>query len=276
MNPVRQLPLWQVDAFAEEAFTGNPAAVMTLGSTETLSDELMQRIANENNLSETAFVTPEGPGVFGIRWFTPAAEVDLCGHATLAAAHVMFEHAAGEGDDALVFRSNSGELPVRRLGPGRYELDFPVKPVTPRDVDDAVTRALGAEPLEVHAGDRDLLCVFRRREDVEALTPDFAAMSALDKAGVIAAASDDTGEVDVVSRFFAPRLGVPEDPVTGSAHCVIAPFFAERLGTDTIAARQLSPRGGCVDCRVEGDRVKLAGRTVEVLRGIMDVPVTSV
>ncbi len=269
----RPLPLWQVDAFASEPFTGNPAAVVTFGKDSMLDETLMQRIANENNLSETAFVWPVGPNTYGIRWFTPNAEIDLCGHATLAAAHVMFSVSGTVEGDAITFQSKSGDLGVRRLDDNRLELDFPAKPVTPRDVDDALCKALGATPLEVHVGDRDLLAVFQRREDIEAITPDFGALAKLDKVGIIATASDDTGDVDFVSRFFAPAVGVPEDPVTGSAHCALAPFWGERLGTDTMTARQLSPRGGHLTCTLDGDRVRIAGHTVEVLRGIMNVPV---
>lgn len=254
-----KLPIFQVDAFASRVFAGNPAAVLILE--KWLPDEVLQGIALENNLSETAYVVPRGQS-FDLRWFTPAVEVDLCGHATLASAFVLFREGLAPGDE-LVFESQSGTLTVRREGE-LLAMDFPARPARAIAEDAALTAALGARPQELHAA-RDHLAVFATQAEVEALAPDVAAIAALDAFAIIVTAPGDT--CDFVSRFFAPRAGIPEDPVTGSAHCTLVPYWSERLGQSTLHARQVSARGGELFCEHRGDRVLLKGRAVEYLRG---------
>ncbi|MCL7751866.1 PhzF family phenazine biosynthesis protein [Guyparkeria hydrothermalis] len=252
-----KLTQYQVDAFATRAFEGNPAAVCPLE--RWLDDDLLQAIAEENNLSETAFFVPNETG-FDLRWFTPTREVDLCGHATLAAAHVIFE-SIGHDESVITFASRSGPLFVRREGKA-LKLDFPACPPTPRDIPDLLVRGLGAQPLEVLAGD-DYVVVFDSEATIRTLSPDQALLGQLDRRGVIVTAPGD--EADFVSRFFAPKLGIPEDPVTGSAHCQLAPYWADRLGKERLSARQVSRRGGNLSCEVVGDRVRLAGGAVTVM-----------
>jgi PhzF family phenazine biosynthesis protein len=251
--------MFQIDAFTDRRFAGNPAAVVLLE--QKLTDDVMQKIGAENNLAETAFLLP-GDDVWSLRWFTPTLEVDLCGHATLASAHVLFDQGLATGDEVR-FDSLGGRLAVRRDG-GMLTLDFPARPPEPIDFGDEYADALGARPLEVHAS-RDHLALFACEADVAALEPDMARVAGLDAFAVAATAPGDT--VDFVSRFFAPGAGVPEDPVTGSAHCTLTPFWAARLGKSTMNARQISPRGGDLRCTLEGDRVLIAGHSVEYLRG---------
>jgi PhzF family phenazine biosynthesis protein len=253
------LPIFQIDAFTSEVFGGNPAAVVLLD--EPLPTETLQAIAAENNLSETAFVLRRGD-VIDLRWFTPQVEVDLCGHATLATAHVLFSegHVAGE---EVRFETQSGVLTVRRAG-DLLSMDFPARPPEPTAYGPELSTALGAEPLEVLAA-RDLLVLFRSETDVATLRPHFDRIAALDAFAVIATAPGR--EVDFVSRFFAPKAGIAEDPVTGSAHCTLIPFWAGRLGKDDMRARQISRRGGEVFCQNRGARVTISGRAVEFLRG---------
>jgi PhzF family phenazine biosynthesis protein len=258
-----EFPIFQVDAFTGRRFTGNPAAVVVMP--EWLPDEMLLAIANENNLSETAFVRPEG-GVFGLRWFTPTVEMDLCGHATLAAAHVLLTHGWADGP-VVEFRAGLGPLTVRREGE-LLSMDFPSRPPTPVPVDAALVRALGAPPTEVHAA-RDLLAVFRTEAEVASLHPDIAAVAALDTHAVIVTAPGEA--CDFVSRFFAPGSGVPEDPVTGSAHCTLIPYWSRRLGKRTLSARQISRRGGELACEDRGERVGIAGRVADYLRGTITV-----
>lgn len=257
------LPMFQVDAFTSRRFCGNPAAVVLL---ETwLSDDILQAIAAENNLSETAFIRPEG-GAFGLRWFTPEVEVDLCGHATLAGAFVLFEEGLVEGD-SVGFESRSGRLTVARDG-DLLTLDFPARPPAPAECTDDVVMALGDRPREVLVA-RDLLAVFETEDEVVSLQPDFDGIEALDAMAVIATAPGR--EVDFVSRFFAPGVGVPEDPVTGSAHCTLVPYWSERLGKRNLHARQVSKRGGELLCEDRGDRVAIGGRAVMYLRGAISI-----
>ncbi len=260
-----KLPLYWVDAFAEKAFHGNPAAVVPLAAWP--DDALMQKIAFENGLAETAFFVRTGPGRFQLRWFTPALEVDLCGHATLAAAFTLFTqlHQAGE---AIIFDSRSGPLTVRRQPGGRFELDLPSRPAQAGPIPVALATALGAQP-EAVAQARDTLCVFARAEEVRALQPDFAALARFDTFAFIATAPGH--DCDFVSRFFAPRAGVNEDPVTGSAHCTLIPYWAQRLGKARLHARQISARGGDLACEWRGDRVGIAGHAVLYLRGEIEV-----
>ncbi|MHB1351830.1 MAG: PhzF family phenazine biosynthesis protein [Thiobacillus sp.] len=256
-----KLRQYQVDAFASRVFEGNPAAVCPLES--WLDDDLMQAIAEENNLSETAFFVPADKG-FDLRWFTPASEVDLCGHATLAAAHVLFEHLHHPGPH-IAFNTRSGTLTVRRKG-ALLEMDFPIFPPKAYSESDTLARALGRQPAEVLRAD-DYLAVFEDEAAVRAVKPDFALLNALDLRGVIVTAPGDSH--DFVSRFFAPRLGVVEDPVTGSAHCTLAPYWASRLGKQVLSARQVSKRGGELTCELKEDRVLLAGAAVTVLQAEM-------
>ena len=245
---------YQVDAFASRAFAGNPAAVCPLEN--WLDDETLQAIAEENNLSETAFFVPAGKG-FRLRWFTPVSEVDLCGHATLASAHVIFE-ILGYSRDVITFETRSGELLVARRGK-LLEMNFPAAQPRRCEIPAALASGLGRRPLEVLAAD-DYLAVFDSEASVRAITPDHTLLSQLDLRGVIVTAPGT--EVDFVSRFFAPRLGVPEDPVTGSAHCELAPYWAARLGKNKLSARQVSRRGGQLTCEVRADRVILCGEAV--------------
>ena len=251
---------YHIDAFTQTLFAGNPAAVCPLQ--EWLPEALMQSIAAENNLAETAFIVPRvgSEDEFDIRWFTPAAEIDLCGHATLAAAHVLWQH-QGHSAHILTFHSRSGPLPVHRETSGRLVLDFPSRPPQPlAQHPTGLTDALRATPLNLLAA-RDLVAVFGSEADVKALNPDFARLLGLDYLGVIATAPG-TGDVDFVSRFFAPRVGINEDPVTGSAHSTLIPYWAERLGKTELRARQISPRGGDLWCALHGERVAIGGYAV--------------
>jgi len=255
-----EIPLYQVDAFTGELFAGNPAAVCPL--TEWLPRELMQKIAAENNLSETAFFVPEEGrrGSFGLRWFTPVDEVDLCGHATLASAFVLLEHL--EPDlDVVRFESNSGPLSVKRQHK-LFVLDFPARPPRPAAAPPELD-ALGATPAEVLEASY-WLTVFESEAQVRGLAPDMRRLARLDRP-VIATAKGDG--VDFVSRFFAPGLGIDEDPVTGSAHCILAPYWSKRLEKRVLSARQISRRGGELRCEASGDRVLIAGRARLYMRG---------
>ena len=245
---------YQVDAFATRAFEGNPAAVCPLEI--WLDDGLLQAIAEENNLSETAFFVPSEKG-YKLRWFTPVKEVDLCGHATLASAHVIFE-ILGYVKQVIIFETRSGELLVEKNGM-RLEMDFPACPPTPCEISDTLAKGLGQHPIEVLAAD-DYLAVFDSEATIRAITPNQALLGQLDLRGVIVTAPGK--DVDFVSRFFAPRFGIPEDPVTGSAHCELAPYWANKLGKNTLSAKQVSKRGGNITCELKADRVVLSGCAV--------------
>ncbi|MEW9797469.1 PhzF family phenazine biosynthesis protein [Alteromonas sp. CYL-A6] len=259
-----QLPLFQVDAFASQPFAGNPAAVCPLD--DWLPDHVLQAIAEENNLSETAFfVACEGG--FHIRWFTPVAEVDLCGHATLAAAFVIFTE-FDTAHNELVFQSRSGPLKVTRDG-HRLVLDFPAQPPTLCAVPDAITRAFAAEPVACLAGE-DYLVVFDSEDAIRAAAPDMAALASLDRRGVIITALRNDNAF--VSRFFVPKLGISEDPVTGSAHTQLTPYWAAQTGNTDFIAHQLSRRGGELHCSIKGDRVLIAGQAVKYLTGTITIP----
>jgi predicted PhzF superfamily epimerase YddE/YHI9 len=256
-----EIEYFHVDAFTTHRFAGNPAAVVPLD--RWLPDVLMQQIGAELNLSETAFVGPDGDGGLRIRWFTPTVEVDLCGHATLASAFVL-------GRDHLRLASRSGPLEVRRDG-DLLVLDFPARP--PRAVDDpavvaALGAALGRAPREVLAS-RDLVAIYDDAAAVRALAPDVARIAAIDTHGVIVTAPGDEPDVDFVSRFFVPQQGIAEDPVTGSAHCTLIPLWAGRLGKARLGARQVSRRGGDLACTLRGDRVEIGGAAVLVARGTL-------
>ncbi len=257
------VPCFQVDAFASAPFRGNPAAVCLLAASRPAA--WMQAVAAEMNLSETAFVTPRRSG-FGLRWFTPLAEVDLCGHATLAAAHVLFAEGIAPADAVLRLRTRSGELTAARRGRG-IELDFPQRPARPARAPAGLARALGARPVQVAMAVDDLLVELADERTVRGLVPDLAALGGLPVRGICVTARSRARGVDFVSRFFAPAVGVPEDPVTGSAHCALAPWWAARLGKQRLRGRQVSVRGGEVDVELAGERVLLRGPAVTVLRG---------
>ena len=245
---------YQVDAFASRAFEGNPAAVCPLEN--WLDDGTLQAIAEENNLSETAFFVPSEKR-FALRWFTSLMEVDLCGHATLATAHVIF-NILGYPKQAIVFETRSGELSVARKG-ALLEMDFPARPPKQCVCPEILAAALGFRPVEVLASD-DYLAVFESEAIVRAITPDHSLLRQLDLRGVIVTAPGS--DVDFVSRFFAPKYGIPEDPVTGSAHCELSPYWVKKLGKNTLSAKQVSMRGGNITCEVKADRVLLSGYAV--------------
>lgn len=249
-----KLTQYQIDAFTTRIFQGNPAAVCPL--TEWLDDSLMQAIAAENNLSETAFFVPKGDG-FDLRWFTPVDEVELCGHATLASAHVIF-NIIGYDRDRIRFSTRSGDLFVTQKN-GLLEMDFPSEKLTRKDSDERFTTVFGRAPLELWSG-ADYMAVFENETVVRNLEPDQTLLKAFDLRGVIVTAPGD--KCDFVSRFFAPKYGIPEDPVTGSAHCALAPYWAERLGKTVLQARQISKRGGDVGCEIKSERVLLRGSAV--------------
>lgn len=265
---------FQIDAFAEKAMAGGPAAVMPM---ETFpAAEVMQAIAAENNLAETAFIVAKGNGAFDLRWFTPALEVPLCGHATLASAHALYAHLGFDGPE-IGFDTRSGRLTVKRLADGRLEMDFPAQPprVTPMLED--LVEALGARPQELTAGPY-LMAIFASPDEIIALKPDLVKVNLIageatgGRGNLVCAAPGagwNGGKFDVVSRFFAPGSGIPEDPATGSAHCIIAPFFSERLAKAELNCFQAYPgRGAHITTRMAGDRVKLIGRGRTVIEGV--------
>ena len=259
------LPLFHVDAFAERPFSGNPAAVCIL---EVPAEEAwMQSVAAEMNLSETAFLLPSGQ-CFKLRWFTPTTEVDLCGHATLASAHVLWSEGLVSGQQVIEFHSKSGLLTATRLG-DRIELDFPREPAHEVEIDLELEAALGAAAQWMGRNRMDCLVEVESEGELFQLEPDFEALQQLDVRGVIVTARADAGEYDFMSRFFAPAAGVNEDPVTGSAHCCLADFWQKRLGKSEMVAYQASKRGGRVYVRVRGDRVVLGGNAVTIAAGAL-------
>ena len=253
--------IYQVDAFTNRPFAGNPAAVCLLdGPAEA---NWMQRVAAEMNLSETAFLHPENDG-FRLRWFTPLAEVDLCGHATLASAHVLWESGRLPTGHTARFYTASGRLTASQLG-NWIELDFPAKPGTSAVPPPGLIEALGVEPVAVQRSQFDYLVEVPREADVRSLAPDFTRLRQVETRGVIVTARAEVGEFDFVSRFFAPAVGVDEDPVTGSAHCSLAPYWSQQLGKTTFDAYQASRRGGVLRVQLLGERVRLAGQAVTVM-----------
>jgi predicted PhzF superfamily epimerase YddE/YHI9 len=260
-----RIPIFQVDAFADRPFAGNPAAVCPLES--WLPPALMQAIAQENNLSETAFLVRGGTG-WDIRWFTPEMEVDLCGHATLASAWVVLER-LDPGRSEVTFGSPSGPLRVERAAGGTLRMRFPRRPGRPIEPPELLVRAVGRRPRETLLA-RDVMAVLETEEEVRALDPDLAAVGGLEALGLIVTAPGR--EVDFVSRFFVPQAGIAEDPVTGSAHCTLVPYWSARLGKRTLEARQVSRRGGALRCEDLGDAVTIAGRAVLFLEGAIEVP----
>jgi PhzF family phenazine biosynthesis protein len=260
-----KIPIHQIDAFADRLFLGNPAAVCHLE--RWLPDDLMQKIAMENNLAETAFFLRQGGDRFAIRWFTPAVEVDLCGHATLATAFVIFE-LEGFFSSLIEFDSRSGILRVKHDG-DLLTLDFPADIARKTAVPKGLSDALGASPVEAYEGKTDIMLVFKTRKEIEAMTPDFGRLAELPVRGVIVTA--EGGDVDFVSRFFAPRVGIPEDPVTGSAHTLLAPYWAAKLGKSELTALQISRRGGSLFCRIADDRVEISGRARRFMSGTIEI-----
>ena len=264
-----KLPLYQVDAFTDQLFGGNPAAVCPLDA--WLPDALLQQIAAENNLAETAFYVQEGDH-YALRWFTPTVEVDLCGHATLAAAFVLYE-LEGYPAAELAFETRSGRLTVVRRG-SRLVMDFPADTLESADLSEAVRTGLGSgQPVEVFRGSSDYLVVLESEAELLALQPDFRRL-AEDRSvrAVIVTAAGTAPKVDFVSRCFAPQSGIDEDPVTGSAHTTLVPYWAKRIGKDQLTAQQRSTRGGTLYCTHRGDRIDIAGEAVLYLRGEITVP----
>ncbi len=256
-----KLPLYWVDAFTATVFAGNPAGVVPLASWP--DDRVMQRIAFENGLSETAFFVPTAPGRYHLRWFTPVVEIDLCGHATLASAFVIFHHLGFAGEE-IIFDSRSGPLRVARRDE-KLELDFPAQPPAPAAPNDALARALGVAPLLTLRSSTRWLAVYGTAAEVATLRPDHALLAQM-VPGRITITAPGT-DCDFVSRTFVPDAGIPEDPVTGSAHCTLVPYWAQRLGKTKLHARQVSARGGELWCELSGDRVKIAGHAVLYMKG---------
>lgn len=257
------VPCFHVDAFATRRFGGNPAVVCLLAGSRPVA--WMQAVAAEMNLSETAFVRPTARG-FSLRWFTPRTEVDLCGHATLAAAHVLWQEGIAPAQQELRFQTRSGLLTASRRG-AAIELDFPVRAARPCRAPAGLLRALGTTARSVARNQDDLLVEVASAARVTALRPDFARLRLVPVRGVMVTARSEDRRWHFVSRFFAPRVGIDEDPVTGSAHCALAPFWAAKLGCTTLRGHQASARGGIVDVELRGERVALRGGAVTIVRG---------
>ncbi len=259
-----KLKIYQADAFASELFKGNPAAIVSL--TEWLPDQLMQQIAAENNLSETAFFIPENDH-FHIRWFTPKAEVALCGHATLATAHILFNELDFQSE-TITFNSKSGMLTVRKIE-DKLQLNFPADFPMLDSLNPKFSEALGCKPIAVFKGRTDYLLLFESEEIIRNMNPNFHLLKQTDARGIMVTAKGT--DVDFVSRFFAPGVGIDEDPVTGSAHTTLIPFWAWRLKKKELTALQLSERGGQLWCTMSDDRVLIAGKAITYLRGEIEI-----
>ena len=260
-----EISIYQIDAFASKLFEGNPAAVSPLD--EWLPDEIMQSIAKENNLSETAFFVPKCHG-FHIRWFTPASEVNLCGHATLAAAYVLF-NILGYKKDKIEFYSKSGMLSVTKNNE-RIVMDFPAQPPVPCDMPKEIVKAFDIAPIECLRSE-DFIVVFDREIDIESVNPDFGQLTKLDLRGVIITAKST--RYDFVARFFAPKYGIPEDPVTGSAYTQLAPYWASKIGSKRFSVKQVSARGGELTCEVVDDRVLISGKAIKYMDGKIEIEI---
>jgi len=258
---MKHIPFYQVDAFTCGKFTGNPAGVCVI--TDWLPVDLMQKIAMENNLAETAFIVPDGKDWL-IRWFTPVTEVDLCGHGTLASSYVVMELLEPERHNVTFRTMRMGDLAVSKRGDA-LELDFPTDTLHKCDLPPLIIDGLGKEPAECFMGRSDYLLVYGSEADIRALKPDFRKLAMADGRGIIVTAPGS--DVDFVSRFFAPQAGIDEDPVTGSAHTTLTPFWSDRLGKTTMTARQLSARGGYLECSLAGDRTLIAGKAILFLKG---------
>jgi PhzF family phenazine biosynthesis protein len=266
-----EFKFFQIDAFAERPMTGGPAGVMPVDAFPDAA--VMQAIAAENNIAETAFLVAKGKGMWDLRWFTPLLEVPLCGHATLASAHAIYSHLGYDGPE-IGFDTASGRLTVKRLGDGRLEMDFPAQPPREVPMPDGLVEALGAQPAAIVAGPY-LMAIFRTPAEVRALKPDLAQVNRISggatggRGNLVCAAPGASEGYDVVSRFFAPGSGIPEDPATGSAHCIIAPYFSEKLGKAELKCFQAYPgRGADIVTRMQGDRVRLIGRARTVIEGV--------
>ena len=260
-----KLKIFQIDAFAAKVFQGNPAAVVPLAS--WLDDKLLQQVAMENNLSETAFFV-EKDGVFEIRWFTPTMEVDLCGHATLASAHVLFEELKYSNSQIEFYSPRSGKLTVGKSN-GSYTMNFPCDKVKEIELTDDLLACFNPYPSQAFRGSSDFVLVFDKEEHITEIQIDFKQIASLDARGVIITAAGK--DVDFVSRFFGPQVGVPEDPVTGSAHTTLTPIWADKLGKKKMKAYQASSRGGHITCELLGDRILLSGKAVTFLRGEIEI-----
>lgn len=259
------IPQFQVDAFTKKPFAGNPAAVVLLGDHKREAS-WKQSVAAENNLAETAFITYHDDGVFGISWFTPTTEVDLCGHATLASAHALWEQGVADPQQPVIFRCAAhGELICERERHGMIVMSLPIDHAEPSDEMPEITAAIGVEPIELLRGREDYLFVVEHEDIVKSITPDFRALAEINARGVIVTAAG-SGRHHVVSRCFFPRYGINEDPVTGSAHCLLGPYWIDRLDRAWLRCWQASKRGGEVAVYLEGDRVELAGRAVTTIR----------
>lgn len=267
MPDAHSIPIYQVDAFSDRPFGGNPAAICPL--TDWLPDALMQQIAMENNLSETAFFVVAEDG-YHLRWFTPRFEVDLCGHATLAAAHVLFHEMGYEGD-VIRFDTRSGLLPVQRTGAGRYKMDFPADEAARLEVSAELEGLIDMPVAEAWRGRDDYMLVVANPSALRDLMPNLSAIKLLDARGLVVSAPGGDG-VDFVSRCFFPLHGIDEDPVTGSAHTMMVPYWAARLGKSALEARQVSARGGRLHCTLAGGRVLLEGQAVTVMEGRFFLP----
>ena len=255
--------VFQVDAFTDKPFAGNPAAVCVLP--EVADEQWMQHLANEMNLSETAFLVAQADG-YDLRWFTPAAEVELCGHATLASAHILWEQGYLPVDEPARFNTKSGLLSAARKD-SWIELDFPAESEAPTDIPDTLFKAFGVEAQYVGKNRFDFLLEFESAEIIRNMMPDFSLLGKISGRGFIITSRSDSSEYDFISRFFAPAFGINEDPVTGSAHCCLGPYWAKKLGKKELSAYQASSRGGVVQVRIGDDRVYLGGQAVTVMRG---------
>ncbi|MGQ0635143.1 MAG: PhzF family phenazine biosynthesis protein [Planctomycetaceae bacterium] len=262
-------PIFVVDAFCDGPFSGNPAAVCLLD--KAVDERWMQQVAAEMNLSETAFVVPQD-GDFGLRWFTPVVEVDLCGHATLAAAHALWREARADRKSPIRFHTRSGVLTCTLEEVWRIGMDFPAEPAAATEPPDGLAAALGAELAWVGRNRFDLLVEVSSADDLRRLHPDFARLCAIECRGVIVTARSDDGKYDFQSRFFAPRVGVNEDPVCGSAHCALGPYWAPKLGKTRLRAMQVGPRRGYLWVATHADRVELLGCAVTTLSGTLSIP----
>ena len=260
------LPIYTVDAFTDRPFRGNPAAVCLIAADTPSDEKWMQSLGGEMNLAETAFVRPRPDGAFDLRWFTPTVEVDLCGHATLASAHVLWESGKLKPNSEAVFHTRSGVLTARRRS-GWIDMDFPAEPAAAEEAPPALIEALGVRPKFIGRNRMDYLVEVASEGALRNVDPDYRLLKNVTGRGVIVTSRSDAGDYDFISRFFAPAAGIDEDPVTGSAHCCLGPYWSQKLGKDIMLAYQASPRGGIVGVELKGDRVILRGRAVTVVRG---------
>ncbi|MBI1858808.1 MAG: PhzF family phenazine biosynthesis protein [Candidatus Melainabacteria bacterium] len=262
-----EFPLFQVDAFTDKPFHGNPAAVVILD--KWLSDDILQNIAAENNLSETSFVQINQDGLF-IRWFTPVCEVELCGHATLAAAYIVFEKLISSSNQIKFHTKYSGDLLVAKTG-NWYQMEFPALPFAKIAEPEGLIPSLGIKPSLIYKSKYDLLLVYDLEKQIREITPDFGKLSQINTRGIIITAEASSNETDFVSRYFAPKVGVNEDPVTGSAHSVLIPYWSIRLNKQEMIAKQISKRGGTIKCAMKKDKVIISGQAVCVLEGTLSL-----